>query len=104
GRVRVEDAKGAAPSIPFWLGEAPGRTTELSAEVSVVRNSAIGEPDAVDWFMRECGLDRLGAEQAVLYVRAGAAALGTMPNAKTVVAERFFDEAGGMQLGVHAPC
>jgi ATP-dependent Lhr-like helicase len=103
GRVRVEDAKGAAPSIPFWLGEAPGRTAELSAEVSSVRNAAIGEPDAVDWFMRECGLDRLGAEQAVLYVRAGAAALGTLPDAKTVVAERFFDEAGGMQLVLHAP-
>jgi ATP-dependent Lhr-like helicase len=103
GRVRVEDAKGAAPSIPFWFGEAPGRTAELSAEVSAVRNAAIGEPDAVGWFMRECGLDRLGAEQAVLYVRAGAAALGSLPDAKTVVAERFFDEAGGMQLVVHAP-
>ena len=104
GRVRVEDAKGAAPSIPFWFGEAPGRTTELSAEVSAVRNAAMGEPDAVDWFMRECGLDRLGAEQAVLYVRAGAAALGTLPDARTVVAERFFDEAGGiMQLVLHAP-
>ncbi len=103
GRVRVEDAKGAAPSIPFWFGEAPGRTAELSAELSAVRNAAIGKPDAVDWFIRECGLNRLGAEQAVLYVRAGAAALGALPDAKTVVAERFFDEGGGMQLVVHAP-
>jgi ATP-dependent Lhr-like helicase len=103
GRVRVEDAKGAAPSIPFWLGEAPGRTTELSTEISVVRHAAIHEPDAVDWLIRECGLDRLGAEQAVLYVRAGAAALGALPDATTIVAERFFDEAGGMQLVVHAP-
>ena len=103
GRVRVEDAKGAAPSIPFWLGEAPGRTTELSAEVSAVRNAVIDDSDAVDWIIRECGLDRLGAEQLVLYVRAGAAALGALPDAKTVIAERFFDEAGGMQLVVHAP-
>src|SRR6185295_18362331 len=103
GRVRVEDAKGASPSIPFWLGEAPGRTTELSAEISVIRNAALHEPDAVEWFVRECGLDRLGAEQAVLYVRAGAASLGALPDSKTVVAERFFDEGGGMQLVVHAP-
>jgi ATP-dependent Lhr-like helicase len=103
GRVRVEDAKGAAPSIPFWLGEAPGRTTELSTEISVVRHAAIHEPDAVYWLIRECGLDRPGADQAVLYVRAGAAALGALPDATTIVAERFFDEAGGMQLVVHAP-
>jgi ATP-dependent helicase Lhr and Lhr-like helicase len=42
GRVRVEDAQGAAPSIPFWLGEAPGRSDELSRSVSRLR-------EEIDW-------------------------------------------------------
>ena len=103
GRVRVEDAHGAAPSIPFWRGEAPGRTVELSEEVASVRDAIAQENDPVEWLIRECGLDRRGAEQASLYVRAGAAALGALPDSHRVVAERFFDEGGGMQLIVHAP-
>ncbi len=106
GRVRVEDARGAAPSIPFWNGEAPGRTVELSAEVARVREKIAGanrSEDAADFLASECGLDRLGAEQAAQYVRAGAAALGALPTDRTVVAERFFDESGGMQLVLHAP-
>jgi len=103
GRVRVEDAHGAAPSIPFWRGEAPGRTVELSEEIANVRAEILKQNDPVEWLMRECALDRRGAEQAALYVRAGAAALGALPTQRTVVAERFFDEGGGMQLVVHAP-
>jgi ATP-dependent Lhr-like helicase len=103
GRVRVEDAHGAAPSIPFWRGEAPGRTVELSQEVANLRATIAKAEQPVDWVMRECALDRRGAEQAVLYVRAGAAALGALPDQKTIVAERFFDEGGGMQLIIHAP-
>ncbi|HTM11339.1 MAG TPA: DEAD/DEAH box helicase, partial [Bryobacteraceae bacterium] len=103
GRVRVEDAHGAAPSIPFWRGEAPGRTRELSQAVSELRVEIEARTDALDLLMSECGLDRLGAEQAVEYVHAGARALGTVPSEDTVVAERFFDEAGGMQMVVHAP-
>jgi ATP-dependent helicase Lhr and Lhr-like helicase len=103
GRVRVEDAHGAAPSIPFWNGEAPGRTFELSEEVANLRADILKQDEPVEWLMRECALDRRGAEQAVLYVRAGAAALGTLPTHETVVAERFFDEGGGMQLVLHAP-
>ena len=98
GRVRVEDAHGAAPSIPFWRGEAPGRTVELSREISRLRED-IATHDAasgVEFLMRECGLDRRGAEQAFDYVVAGKAVLGAMPTHTTVVAERFFDEAGGM--------
>jgi ATP-dependent Lhr-like helicase len=104
GKVRVEDAHGAAPTIPFWRGEAPGRTLELSAAVSALRHDvfARGE-DAADFLTADCGLDRLGATQAVDYVRAGREALGHLPSATTVVAERFFDEAGGMQLVLHAP-
>ena len=106
GRLRVEDAHGAAPSIPFWRGEAPGRTTELSDEISAVRERVItlDDLDAARAFLEdECRLDRAGAEQAVAYVRAGVAGLGALPGVRTVVAERFFDEGGGMQLVIHAP-
>jgi ATP-dependent Lhr-like helicase len=103
GRVRVEDAHGAAPSIPFWRGEAPGRTVELSEEVANIREQIAQQSDPVEWLINECALDRRGAEQAALYVRAGAAALGAMPTQGTIVAERFFDEGGGMQLVIHAP-
>jgi ATP-dependent helicase Lhr and Lhr-like helicase len=120
GRVRVEDAKGAAPTIPFWRGEAPGRTWELSTAVSDLRaqifemgSGAISGSDqpkiapdpisAIDFLINECYLDKAGAEQAVLYVRGGADALGALPTINTVVAERFFDEGGGMQLVLHSP-
>jgi ATP-dependent Lhr-like helicase len=117
GRLRVEDARGAAPSLPFWRGEAPGRTTELSEEVSRLREliaeempptgetglTTHGESRALTLLREDCGLDRAGAEQAVAYVRAGMAGLGALPTDRCVVAERFFDEAGGMQLIVHAP-
>ena len=107
GRVRVEDAKGAAPTIPFWRGEAPGRTWELSSAVSDLREEILKrlrEPfSAEDFLIEECFLDKRGAEQAVAYVRAGAAALGALPTMGTVVAERFFDEGGGMQLVLHSP-
>lgn len=102
GRVHVEDAHGAAPSIPFWLGEAPGRSEQLSAAVSRVRCASLDDAGH-DWLIRECGLDEPGAKQAVAYVRGGAGALCAVPSCDTVVAERFFDEAGGMQLVLHAP-
>ena len=108
GQIRVEDARGAAPSIPFWLGEAPGRTAELSAHVSRLRERIGGMPDqgahgAGAFLAEECGLDEAGAGQAVQYIAAGKGALGAVPAAGTIVAERFFDEAGGMQLVIHAP-
>lgn len=104
GRVRVDDAHGAAPSIPFWLGEAPGRSRELSAEVALIRERIVADRTAVPAFLLcECGLDEAGAKQAAAYIRAGAAELGALPSAKTVVAERFFDQAGGMQFVLHAP-
>ncbi len=104
GRVRVEDAQGAPPSIPFWLGEAPGRSAELSAAVSLVRQRIANDDDgALPWLLAECGLDAAGATQAIAYVRAGVASLGALPSSDRVIAERFFDEAGGMQLILHAP-
>jgi len=119
GRVLVEDAHGAPPTIPFWLGEAPARTEELSHYLGDLRQqisdmlpntSPIGfsasQPDvaeAVAWLKEECGLDDSGAEQAIEYVLQGRAVLGAVPTQHTVIAERFFDEGGGMQLIIHAP-
>src|SRR3989442_5564988 len=103
GPVPVEDAHGAAPSITFWRGEAPGRTFELSQEVSRLRAEILKQNEPAVWLSEECALDRRGAEQAALYVQAGRAALGAMPSHGTIVAERFFDEGGGMQLVLHAP-
>lgn len=104
GRVRVDDAHGAAPSIPFWLGEAPGRSRELSAEMASVRERIIADPDPEPAFLiADCGLDEAGARQAAAYVRAGTRELGALPSQTTVIAERFFDQSGGMQLILHAP-
>ncbi|MGH9593218.1 MAG: helicase-related protein, partial [Bryobacteraceae bacterium] len=115
GSVLVEDAKGAPPNVPFWRGEAPSRTTELSQHVATLREQvsdlldgvtlppgelrslpSLEKNPAVDWLQRECGLDRSGAEQIVEYILAGRAVLGTVPTQQTVIAERFFDESGGM--------
>jgi len=119
GRVLVEDAHGAAPNVPFWRGEAPSRTAELSLEVAQLREKVstlvpaasvnslrAGSPEvaaAVAWLKAECGLDDAGAEQAVEYIVAGRAVLGAVPTQTNVIAERFFDEGGGMQLVIHAP-
>jgi ATP-dependent Lhr-like helicase len=104
GRVRVEDAHGAAPTIPFWLGEAPGRSRELSEEVARVRDRILADADSLPSFLlSDCGLDEGGAKQAAVYVRTGAAELGALPSRETVVAERFFDQSGGMQFVLHAP-
>jgi len=104
GRVRVDDAHGAPPSVPFWNGEAPGRTFELSEAVASVREEIAEHPDAALQFMAEvCGVDEGGAKQAIAYIVAGVASLNALPTQKTVVAERFFDEGGGMQLVIHAP-
>jgi ATP-dependent Lhr-like helicase len=119
GRVLVEDAHGVPPTIPFWLGEAPARTQELSLHVAGLRKeisdrlagvSPVGFSrthaqvvETVDWLKEECGLDDAGAEQSVEYILQGRAVLGTVPTQETIIAERFFDEGGGMQLVIHAP-
>jgi ATP-dependent Lhr-like helicase len=115
GTVRVEDAHGAAPTIPFWRGEAPSRTAELSTAVADIRTDLerfLGElcgtePTAAEMIFTRlrdtCGLDRLGAEQALAYVKEGRDILGSVPTQQTIIAERFFDESGGMQLVLHAP-
>ncbi|WP_437727795.1 DEAD/DEAH box helicase [Sorangium sp. So ce861] len=131
GQMWVEDAHGAAPTVPFWLGEAPARTPELSAEVAALRaevaarleeeRAEAGRPGArrgeggggeearaarsraARWLMQECALDARGALLVRDYIEAGRAALGAVPGGATVVVERFFDEAGGQQIVVHTP-
>jgi len=119
GRILVEDAHGAPPSLPFWLGEAPGRTEELGRQLGELRqkisdltpNTVPGfvnqkSPEvmyAVSWLKEECGLNDSGAEQAIEYIVAGRTVLGAVPTFNTIIAERFFDEGGGMQLIVHSP-
>src|SRR6266496_3653437 len=119
GRVIVEDAHGAAPTVPFWLGEAPARTQELSAHVAELRQEisdrlpnvspvavSQNQPEVaatVSWLKQECGLDDSAAEQAIEYILQGRAVLGAVPTQNTIIAERFFDEGGGMQLVIHAP-
>jgi ATP-dependent helicase Lhr and Lhr-like helicase len=110
GVVRVEDAHGAPPSIPFWLGEAPGRSDELSAAVSRFRAMVLARleaaPDgesALRWLINAIGIGEAAAQQIIDYLRSGRAALGCLPTQDRIVLERFFDEAGGMQLVVHSP-
>lgn len=130
GEVTVVDAHGAAATIPFWLGEAPGRTRELSAELSDLREqiwrrcdsetsrtasqpptlplpaepSSSGNFDtAIAWLQAETGACAWAAQQAVNYVASQGSAIGLIPTQRRIVFERFFDESGGMQLVVHAP-
>jgi ATP-dependent helicase Lhr and Lhr-like helicase len=109
GVVRVEDARGAPPSVPFWLGEAPGRTRELSSEVCDLRSAVAAElgsgeqADVVGRLRAECGISAAAAETIAAYLGTGIAQLGVLPTMDTVVLERFFDDAGGMQLVGHAP-
>ena len=119
GRMLVQDAHGAPPTVPFWRGEAPARTQELSAHVGELREkisemlprtSPVGfsatQPEvaqAVTFLKEACGLDDSGAEQMIEYILQGRAVLGAVPTQKTIIAERFFDEGGGMQLVIHAP-
>ena len=114
GRVRVEDAHGQPPSIPFWLGEAPGRTDELSLQVSNLRGELdrrLADADAksqglqpvIEWLCSEFGIETGAAEQICVYLEDSRKVLGVLPTLDTLVLERFFDESGGMQLILHAP-
>src|SRR5262249_30244416 len=108
GTVRVADAKGAPPTIPFWLGEAPARSDELSRAVSDLSAGLDGVlngggSDPVDWFAGATGVSDAAARQAVEYMADGRRVLGVLPTQDTIVLERFFDESGGMQLVLHAP-
>ena len=110
GTLRVEDAQGQPPTIPFWFGEAPGRSDELSVSVSRLRGEIAARLDADKsgasaraWLESEVGLSSVAAEELVAYLAAGHAVFGTLPTQETLVFERFFDEAGGMQFVIHSP-
>ncbi len=111
GKVRVEDAHGQPPSIPFWLGEAPARSHELSVSVSRLREEVASRINtetvdlgaAVEWITNEVGLSRSAAEQIVEYLAGAKIVLGVMPSQENLVLERFFDDSGSMQLVLHSP-
>ena len=110
GRVRVEDAHGQPPTIPFWLGEAPGRTAELSQAVSRLRADVVARIEAgsdraavVAVLCNDYGVAQDAASQLAEYLAVARAALGAIPTHSTIVLERFFDESGGMQLIIHSP-
>src|SRR5262249_20406662 len=113
GRVRVEDAHGQSPTIPFWLGEGPARTIELSSQVSRLRQGLavrLGQappspprPQAHGFLADACSVPADAADLMCDYLTTGWAQLGAVPTDQRVVIERFFDEAGGMQLCLHAP-
>ncbi len=107
GRVRVEDAAGLPPSIPFWLGEAPARTDEVSTAVSRLRcdlESRLDEADrGLAYLTDEVGVASEAAQQIVDYYAAAKTVLGLLPTQDQLVFERFFDESGGAQLVIHSP-
>ncbi|HKR65260.1 MAG TPA: ATP-dependent DNA helicase, partial [Thermoanaerobaculia bacterium] len=120
GTVRVADAKGAPPTIPFWLGEAPARSDELSRAVSDLRADLSRHPERSEgsqdahleilrcaqddeWLATECGIPLSAAQQISAHLHDAKRVLGVLPTQDTLVLERFFDESGGMQLVLHAP-
>ncbi len=110
GTVRVEDAQGTPPTIPFWLGEAPGRSNELSQAVSRFRRAVEthleqdpGGETAFRWLVQEAGVIEPAARQILDYLSVSRSALTGLPTFDTIILERFFDEAGGMQLIIHSP-
>jgi ATP-dependent Lhr-like helicase len=133
GEVRVLDAHGQPPSIPFWLGEAPGRSEELSQSVSRLRTEIAERIDesgtdfslcvsdktkssanetadssrchitSLEWLTNEVGLSHAAAAQIVEYLAMTKLALGVMPTQEDIVAERFFDENGSTHVVIHAP-
>ncbi len=119
GRVLVEDAHGAPPNVPFWAGEAPQRTDVLSDFVGMLRDAIRARTtgihhervlledaqvnEAAAWLMEECCISSSAALQLLQYIVSGCAVLGAVPTKQRIIAERFFDEGGGMQLILHAP-
>ncbi|MCD7098705.1 DEAD/DEAH box helicase [Stenotrophomonas sp. MMGLT7] len=110
GRMRVEDARGLPPNIPFWMGEAPGRSDALSAGLSRLREEVAARAQAESrdgadaWLTGVLGLDQESSRQLLDHLLRGAAELGAMPTQRCIVLERFFDASGGMQLVIHSPC
>jgi len=106
GRLRVEAAPGSTPTVPFWIGEAPSRTPELSTAVGDLRaevEAGLVDPLAARRVLVDTGLPEAAAAAIVAYIEEGCRVLGTVPTGRRIVAERFFDESGGQQVVIHAP-
>ncbi len=109
GKLRVESAAGLPPSVPFWLGEAPGRSNALSAAISRLRSAAQaqieqgGQAGLQSWLLQQLGLSEEAAAQLAGYLARTHQALGLLPTQDALVFERFFDESGGTQLVIHSP-
>ena len=107
GKVFVEDAKGQPPNLPFWLGEAPGRTDELSLAVSNLRQSVDsqlekGVTSTKQWLVKNYQIPETAADQLTTYLATAKAALGLLPTQKNIIFERFFDEVGDMHFVIHS--
>lgn len=108
-KVRVRDADGIQPTIPFWFGEGPGRTRELSNSVSNLKQTIAdllindSANAAIQFLVDDIGLPRSASVQLVEYLQSGMNALGVMPTRETIVMERFFDEVGDMHVVIHSP-
>ena len=106
GKVFVEDAKGLPPNLPFWFGEAPGRTDELSLAVSTLRSSVDRLLEkggsSQQWLQENYQIPAAAAEQLSAYLAAGKAALGALPTQQHIVFERFFDEVDDMHVVIHS--
>ena len=109
GTVRVVDADGAPPTLPFWLGEAPGRTDELADAVTTLREAVEealdrGGAEAARRAVTEWSrVEGRPVEEAVAYLAVARTELGALPTKRRLVLERFFDDTGGMQLVLHSP-
>ena len=109
GKVFVEDARGQPPNIPFWFGEAPGRSDELSEAVADLRNNIeqqlvqVGRDLTAEWLVKQHHLSGQAAVQLTEYLYSALLVLGALPTHDTIVLERFFDEAGDHHLVIHSP-
>ena len=108
GKVFVEDARGLPPNIPFWFGEAPGRSDELSRAVSRLRQRlderlATAPGGVTQWLQQTFGLTEAAARQLNDYFDVARRALGVVPSQQTIVVERFFDQTGDSHIVVHSP-
>ena len=98
------DGSSAEPSTP--IGEGVGESIPTETHISdswIEESSEASVADFVVFDLGAVGLDAGGAAQLHTYLSAGKSALGATPSSTMVIAERFFDDSGGMQLIIHAP-
>lgn len=95
GIARVEDSHGLPPSIPFWLGEGAGRTTELSQSVFQLRQQIADKlleldvDHTIEWVVKNIRIPGQAAVQLVEYLAATQAALKGMPTQEHIFSSVF---------------